>query len=122
MLHRDLRPDDRLVVESVTNLGRLIDAFAARDFAEFTPGQLEAFTGLSKGKLRGLLHSGWLLGWLTPVQDDPITKTIDRWALDPRFAHYAERYRRMLVQRAQELDDRFRRFQDGPASSLLREG
>lgn len=122
MLHRDLRPDDRLVVESAYNLGRLIDAFATRDFAEFTPGQLEAFTGLSKAKVRGLLHTGWRLGWLTPVQDDPTTKTIDRWSVDPRFTHVAERYRRMLVRRAQDLDDQVRRFLDGPGDSLLREG
>lgn len=113
MLNPDLKPDDRLIVDVAANLGKLVEAFIARDFRELTTSQIQAATGLKPGQVRGLLHTGWSLGWVRPVQDDPNTRAIDRWALGDRLPQVAEAYRRSLVRRAQELDDQFQRFVGG---------
>jgi hypothetical protein len=105
-------PDLRLANTAVLEFGQLVEAWGEHGWRRLTVPELAEISSLSRGKLRGLLHGGWALGWLRPVRAQHSSR-IDAWEVDPRFARHAEGYRRHLALRLDELRADFRDFDLG---------
>ena len=95
-----------------------IEAMARGGFAEFTVGQLADATGLSKGKLRGVLHTGADLGWIRPVKDDPRDSRVARWTIAEGVLLLLEAYRLSLAEHVAALNDRINRLH-APSAALF---
>jgi len=98
----DLAPNPDLANGGAVELGRLLESWAEQGFRELSNGELEELSGHARGKLRGLLHAGWTLGWVRPVCA-PGTSRIVGWEVDPGFARLAELFRKALDRRLQQL-------------------
>jgi len=114
----DLKPDRRLIVGPAANFATLMKLLAKQPFQEFTLAGLVDETGMSTKQVRGLLHAGWSVSWIRPVLDHTGTKA-ERWQLDPAFAHWSDRYRESIAQRAQLFRADFDRFLQGPELAPL---
>jgi DNA-binding IclR family transcriptional regulator len=119
VINPELKPDERLITAACLPMGALVELLARAGTREWSAAELAARLELPQGKVRCLLHTGWAMGWIRPVQENPLGRTIDRWALDAGFAHYAELYRRALAESAAALDAQYRRMVDGPSSAAL---
>lgn len=107
----DAAPDERIVNGGVVEFGRLMTAWGDRNFAPLNMGELEQVSGLGRGKLRGLLHAGWSVGWVRPLRG--VDGRIRAWGIDPAFCGLAEAYRRQLEERAQAMQRDLHEFTNG---------
>jgi len=105
---------DAFVRDEIVNFIQVVEHMARGGYAEYSVGQLESATGLSKTQLRGVLHSGRSRGWFRPCFDEPEGR-IKRWALAERVPHLAESYRVALIDRARDLDEQFQRLIEAPS-------
>lgn len=94
----------------IAGFALLVQVFAEGGYQELTVSDLEERTGLSKGQLRGALHTGADMGWFRPIRNSPTDARIARWTLSEALPLLAEHYRQALVARAQDLNDQVSRL------------
>lgn len=104
MINDSLAPDERFVAERTAAAFRLVEWWARGGYQEYTPKQIEAAMDATRSQVRGWLHTLWALGWVTPIQDDPASTVINRWALSLRVAQFGEWFRKSLITRHQAID------------------